>query len=134
MHNPILLHHFALLSHSLSPTISLSHFFCTLHSVMSLAASKRANELEQALNAWEDNRLLTSGVVKLKQVLLCGVCWGGGVWMCECVDVGCVSVCGALDSPALKPLLNPRFSIPNSTLESRCPTQICPCVFVWERV
>jgi pre-mRNA-splicing factor ATP-dependent RNA helicase DHX38/PRP16 len=35
---------------------------------MSLAASKRANELEQALNAWEDNRLLTSGVVKLKQV------------------------------------------------------------------
>jgi pre-mRNA-splicing factor ATP-dependent RNA helicase DHX38/PRP16 len=35
---------------------------------MGLAASKRANELEQALNAWEDNRLLTSGVVKLKQV------------------------------------------------------------------
>lgn len=39
---------------------------------MSLAASKRANELEQALNAWEDNRLLTSGVVKLKQVCSCG--------------------------------------------------------------
>jgi hypothetical protein len=37
-------------------------------SVMSLAASKRANELEKALNAWEDNRLLTSGVVKLRQV------------------------------------------------------------------
>lgn len=37
-------------------------------SVMSLAQSKRANELEQALNAWEDNRLLTSGVVKLRQV------------------------------------------------------------------
>eukprot|EP00879_Flechtneria_rotunda_P008294 GHRR01008688.1.p1 GENE.GHRR01008688.1~~GHRR01008688.1.p1 ORF type:complete len:458 (+),score=154.24 GHRR01008688.1:206-1375(+) len=39
-------------------------------SVMSLAASKRANELEQALNAWEDNRLITSGVVKLRQVNL----------------------------------------------------------------
>ncbi|WIA21043.1 hypothetical protein OEZ85_005370 [Tetradesmus obliquus] len=38
--------------------------------VMSLAASKRANELEKALNAWEDNRLLTSGVVKLRQVNL----------------------------------------------------------------
>jgi pre-mRNA-splicing factor ATP-dependent RNA helicase DHX38/PRP16 len=36
--------------------------------VMSLAASKRASELEQALNAWEDNRLITSGVVKLRQV------------------------------------------------------------------
>jgi len=35
---------------------------------MSLAASKRASELEQALNAWEDNRLLTSGVVELRQV------------------------------------------------------------------
>lgn len=35
---------------------------------MSLAASKRANELEKALNAWEDNRLITSGVVKLRQV------------------------------------------------------------------
>jgi hypothetical protein len=52
---------------------------------MSLAASKRANELEQALNAWEDNRLLTSGVVKLKQVRLCrprclfGLVTGGGV-------------------------------------------------------
>lgn len=42
---------------------------------MSLAASKRANELEQALNAWEDNRLLTSGVVKLKQVP-----WGWSRW------------------------------------------------------
>ncbi|WIA41331.1 hypothetical protein OEZ86_004928 [Tetradesmus obliquus] len=38
--------------------------------VMSLAASKRANELEKALTAWEDNRLLTSGVVKLRQVNL----------------------------------------------------------------
>lgn len=41
---------------------------CCCNSVMSLAASKRASELEQSLNAWEDNRLLTSGVVKLKQV------------------------------------------------------------------
>lgn len=41
--------------------------------VMSLAASKRANELEQSLNAWEDNRLLTSGVVKLKQVCVVAV-------------------------------------------------------------
>jgi hypothetical protein len=40
--------------------------------VMSLAASKRANELEKALNAWEDNRLLTSGVVKLRQVRVPG--------------------------------------------------------------
>jgi hypothetical protein len=35
---------------------------------MSLAASKRASELEKSLNAWEENRLLTSGVVRLKQV------------------------------------------------------------------
>lgn len=37
---------------------------------MGLAASKRRGELEAALNAWEDNRLLTSGVVKLRQVEL----------------------------------------------------------------
>ena len=49
------------------------------YSVMSLAASKRANELETALNAWEDNRLLTSGVVKLKQVRLIALDgWMGG--------------------------------------------------------
>jgi hypothetical protein len=41
---------------------------------MSLAASKRANELEKALNAWEDNRLLTSGVVKLRQVRIPSGC------------------------------------------------------------
>ncbi|GFR49972.1 hypothetical protein Agub_g12113, partial [Astrephomene gubernaculifera] len=39
-------------------------------STMSLAASRRANELEKALNAWEENRLLTSGVVRLKEVSL----------------------------------------------------------------
>jgi hypothetical protein len=37
-------------------------------STMSLAQSKRASELEKSLNAWEENRLLTSGVVRLKQV------------------------------------------------------------------
>jgi hypothetical protein len=36
-------------------------------SVMGLAASKRRSELEKSLNAWEENRLLTSGVVRLKQ-------------------------------------------------------------------
>ncbi|GIL69699.1 hypothetical protein Vretifemale_520, partial [Volvox reticuliferus] len=39
-------------------------------STMSLAATKRANELEKALNAWEENRLITSGVVRLKEVSL----------------------------------------------------------------
>lgn len=37
-------------------------------SVMTLAQSKRASELEKDLNKWEENRLLTSGVVRLKQV------------------------------------------------------------------
>lgn len=37
-------------------------------SVMTLAQSKRASELEQSLNAWEENRLVTSGVVRLKEV------------------------------------------------------------------
>ncbi len=40
--------------------------------VMSLASSKRANELEKDLNAWEENRLLTSGVVRLKEVRVPG--------------------------------------------------------------
>ena len=35
---------------------------------MTLAQSKRASELQNALNAWEENRLLTSGVMRLKQV------------------------------------------------------------------
>ncbi len=39
---------------------------------MSLAATRRANELDKALNAWEENRLLTSGVVRLKEVSVCG--------------------------------------------------------------
>ena len=33
--------------------------------VMSLAQTKRANELEKDMNAWEENRLLTSGVVRM---------------------------------------------------------------------
>jgi hypothetical protein len=52
---------------------------------MSLAASKRANELETALNAWEDNRLLTSGVVKLKQV--CGIALH--LWLSRCYKNVC---------------------------------------------
>ncbi|KAG2440689.1 hypothetical protein HYH02_010267 [Chlamydomonas schloesseri] len=39
-------------------------------STMSLAATRRANELDKAMNAWEENRLLTSGVVRLKEVSL----------------------------------------------------------------
>ena len=35
---------------------------------MGLAASKRASELEKSLNAWEENRLLTSGVARLREV------------------------------------------------------------------
>ena len=35
---------------------------------MSLAQTKRANELEKDMNAWEENRLITSGVVRLKEV------------------------------------------------------------------
>ncbi|GFH10072.1 pre-mrna-splicing factor atp-dependent rna helicase prp16-like [Haematococcus lacustris] len=37
---------------------------------MSLAASKRASELDKDLNAWEENRLLTSGVARLKEINL----------------------------------------------------------------
>eukprot|EP00798_Chlamydomonas_sp_ICE-L_P027222 gene27222-2471_t len=37
---------------------------------MSLMQTKRANELERDMNAWEENRLLTSGVVRLKEVSL----------------------------------------------------------------
>ncbi|KAL6760535.1 P-loop containing nucleoside triphosphate hydrolase protein [Haematococcus lacustris] len=39
-------------------------------STMSLAASKRASELDKDLNAWEENRLLTSGVARLKEINL----------------------------------------------------------------
>ncbi|MEW5316382.1 MAG: hypothetical protein WDW38_007760 [Sanguina aurantia] len=39
-------------------------------STMSLAASKKSNELEKSLNAWEENRLVTSGVVRYKEVSL----------------------------------------------------------------
>ncbi len=37
-------------------------------STMSLAATRKANELDKDVNAWEENRLLTSGVVRLKEV------------------------------------------------------------------
>ena len=40
---------------------------------MSLAQTKRTNELEKDMNAWEENRLITSGVVTRKEV-------GGGGW------------------------------------------------------
>lgn len=35
---------------------------------MSLQASKRANELQKDMNAWEENRLMTSGVVQQREV------------------------------------------------------------------
>lgn len=41
---------------------------------MSLAASKRASELDKDQNAWEENRLLTSGVARLKEVGGCVMC------------------------------------------------------------
>lgn len=41
---------------------------------MSLAATKKANELDKDMNAWEENRLVTSGVVRLKEVR-----HGGGI-------------------------------------------------------
>jgi pre-mRNA-splicing factor ATP-dependent RNA helicase DHX38/PRP16 len=37
-------------------------------SVMSLAQSKRASELQRDMNAWEENRLMTSGVVRAREV------------------------------------------------------------------
>ena len=46
-------------------------------SVMTLAQSKRASELEKSLNAWEENRLLTSGVVARRQVRGRGRVGGG---------------------------------------------------------
>jgi hypothetical protein len=54
-------------------------------SVMSLAASKRASELEKSLNAWEENRLLTSGVVRLKEVRK----GGDGGWVLLALGFGC---------------------------------------------
>ncbi len=35
---------------------------------MSLAQTKKLNELDKDMNAWEENRLMTSGVVRLKEV------------------------------------------------------------------
>ena len=35
---------------------------------MTLAQSKRASELQNDINAWEENRLFRSGVVRLKEV------------------------------------------------------------------
>jgi len=37
-------------------------------SVMSLAQSKRASEVQKDINAWEENRLFTSGVVRAREV------------------------------------------------------------------
>lgn len=37
-------------------------------SVMTLAQSKRATELQKDMNAWEENRLFTSGVVRRNEV------------------------------------------------------------------
>ncbi len=45
--------------------------------VMSLAASKRASELQKDMNAWEENRLFQSGVVRKNEVCR-GVGGGGG--------------------------------------------------------
>ena len=43
---------------------------------MTLAQSKRANELQKDMNAWEENRMLTSGVVRMREVgLLLGITW-----------------------------------------------------------
>lgn len=50
-------------------------------SVMSLAQSKRASELERDLNAWEENRLITSGVVRLREVRPCHVCIRSLFWV-----------------------------------------------------
>ena len=36
---------------------------------MTLAQSKRASDLQTDINAWEENRLFRSGVVRLKEVL-----------------------------------------------------------------
>ena len=49
---------------------------------MSLAQTKRTNELEKDMNAWEENRLLTSGVARLKEV--CCVCVLMGMHPCSC--------------------------------------------------
>ena len=38
-------------------------------STMTLARSKRASEIQSDLRAWEDNRLMTSGVVRAKERL-----------------------------------------------------------------
>lgn len=37
-------------------------------STMSLAQSKRASEVQKDINAWEENRLFTSGVVRAREV------------------------------------------------------------------
>eukprot|EP00891_Asterochloris_glomerata_P006618 jgi/Astpho2/6618/fgenesh1_pm.00101_%23_12_t len=37
-------------------------------STMTLAQSKRASELQKDMNAWEENRMLTSGVVRMREV------------------------------------------------------------------
>ena len=37
-------------------------------STMTLAQSKRASDLQTDINAWEENRLFRSGVVRLKEV------------------------------------------------------------------
>ncbi len=39
----------------------------SLHSLTPDIQTKRANELDKDMNAWEENRMLTAGVVRLKQ-------------------------------------------------------------------
>ena len=58
---------------------------------MTLAQSKRANELQKDMNAWEENRMLTSGVVRMREVgLLLGT-----TWFCEKLHA-LHAICGTL--------------------------------------
>lgn len=43
-------------------------FFRRDGSKMTLAQSKRQTEIQKDLNAWEENRLLTSGIARYKEV------------------------------------------------------------------
>lgn len=43
-------------------------FFRKDGSRMTLAQSKRQSEIQRDINAWEENRLLTSGIARFKEV------------------------------------------------------------------
>ena len=74
-------------------------------STMTLAQSKRANEMNKDLNAWEENRLFTSGVARARQVCF-RLCWCAGTEVKIRKRLGEVTTMGARTCANMSALLD----------------------------